>query len=247
MKTIQLPLNVIMYRGTDMSVEKNFKKYIANWYTFNIIYACMYVKKETGAIKIFEVIKPISLINIISIKLKDLSDKKDIEIGNIKVSLKFLFSVLFGYGIKKNDNDFFRGEIDDIKNEGTQIYEFYKLIKEVDREEKTLKWFEKLKLNIPKEADNKILSFNRISDGLLDKIFLNALKKFKNIDGYYAPKINSNWSIVDCKNSVKTEIELNNKCKYLQYEEIAIFNTDKLKTVKTIQNNIINICNDIKL
>jgi len=244
MEIINIPVNSVFYRGTDLELEKKFKKYIPNWYTFNIIYACMYVKKEYGAINIYEVIKPIKLLNITKTKLKDLSNIKDINVGKQKVSLRFLFSVTFGYGIEKNNTDFFKGNnLENEKYKGTQIYEFYKLLKEIDRDKKALKWFNKIKNSPSKHMVKNKLEFNRISDGGLDKLFLDELRRYKKLDGYYAPKIKSNWSVVDCKGFGKSDIDyFEQKCKYLQYEELAIFNVDKLQLLKTVKNNIINTC-----
>lgn len=244
MEIITIPINSVLYRGTDLNLEKQFKKYIAYWYTFNIIYACMYVKKENGAINMYDVVKPIKLLNITKTRLKDLSNIKDINIGKQKVSLRFLFSVIFGYGIEKNNIDFFRGDnLENDKYKGTQIYEFYKLLKEIDRDAKALTWFNKIKNSLPKDIVKNKLEFNRISDGPLDKIFLLELRRYKNLDGYYAPKIKSNWSVVDCKGFGKTDIEyFEQKCKYLQYEELAVFSTNKLQLLKTVKNNIVNTC-----
>lgn len=180
--------------------------------------------------------------NVLSLSLSDLSDVKDIEFGDRKISLRFLFKIIFGFGIEKNGTEYFDGEIDDPKYEGTQIYEFYQLIKAIRKEDKSLDWFQQLKKDPPSGINMDKFSFNRISETTLDRKFLFAMRRnFKDIDGYYAPKISSNWNRIENIGSKRSV----NKYSYIQHEELAIYNGKKLEILKTFIKDTDKLCDII--
>lgn len=242
MKFIILPKDCVVYRATNRGRDEAIRIIMGFWYTFNIIQACVYLSGRRNAIQMLTLKKNVRLINILSLSLSELSDVKNIDVGDQKISLRFLFKVIFGYGMEKNGKEFFRGNIDDPRHKGTQIYEFYQLTKAVGEEENTLRWFEKIKQDPPLEINMDKFSFNRLSDSLLDKKFLLAMKReFKNVDGYYAPKLSSNWSRLDNVGSKRSV----NKYNYVQPEELAIYNSKKLQPLKTFAHDSSKLCDII--
>ena len=86
---------------------------------------------------------------------------------------------------------------------------------------------EQLKKDPPSEVNMDKFSFNRISETTLDRKFLFAMRqKFRNVDGYYAPKISINWNRIENIGSKRSI----NKYNYIQHEELAIYNSKKLET-----------------
>jgi len=211
----------------------------------------MYVPHENGAIRIYKLLEDLNLIDLTKINPKDLPNNKNIKIGNIKLSLRNLFTIILGINHIKSPNNITSNDILLGKYKNTQVYKFYKLTYEVNRGDKTLNWLDfinKIK-NKNTIVNLKKKDYNRLSDGELDRILLLNLKNFySNIDGYYAPKINSTWSIIKCINNKNNKIldikSISNdkKCYFYQFQEIALINNEKICLEKTIVNKINNIC-----
>lgn len=236
---INFPKDNYIYRGSNLETEKKFKKYKPVWFTTDIRYACKYVPKNNGAVKIYKLKKDLNLINLKEIDINKLPNKKNIKIGKIHVSLKELYQIILGIGYKKTDN---KKPLEEQKD--TQLYMFLKLTEELNRGDKTLAW-----LKIVSDVKNRKIiknknKFNRLSDGQLDFILLKQLKKnFPEIDGYYAPHIDSNWSIINCNCDLKKINKCKDKlCTFYQFQEIALVDIKKICLDQVIEKDVKKLC-----
>ena len=44
MEIVNIPCDAVMYRGTDLELEKKYTKYISNWYTFSFSHSKAFCK-----------------------------------------------------------------------------------------------------------------------------------------------------------------------------------------------------------
>lgn len=232
---ITFPKNSYLYRGTDLEITSKIKNYKPVWFTPSLEYACLYARKLKSVIHVYKIKKKISLIDVTKIKLSLLSKQKDIKIGNQTVSIYELYKIIFGRNHKKSPLNLTYEDLENNNYSDTQIVKFYNLTKELGRHEPKLKFFKNIsKLN--RKRYLKKNEFNRISDIILDSLFLENLKKqFPTIDGYYAPDIQSDWSLLYCKKNIQGNKPI---CFFSQSQEIALFNNSKIILDKTVKKGI---------
>lgn len=245
-----IPVDFSIYRGTNYDDEKKIPNYKPVWFATTLKDACYYIANKNGALEIYQVDEELHLLNVSKIDPTIFPSKKDIKLGNVYVSLRELFKVLFGRGIKKTP---YSATLDDIqtgKYNGTQLVEFIRLLSYLPTKygknplDATIKWLkilEKFKQNLNLRTND----INRLSDGVLDYEFIQALKKiYPTLDGYYAPDLKSELAVQNCSASkhpttkfVYPEMNMNNsKCRFEQQAELGLFDTKKISITKRIKN-----------
>ncbi len=236
------PKNATIYQGL-----KDFKSF-DNWYTDDIGYASIYTfskeKYDIPCIRILKTNKYLRLLNIEKVKLNNLSNKKNIVISSednsisITISLRDLYKIIFGRGCNKLPQIKTENDIEDLINlddkfKNTQYFCLYVICKILGIEKYTINQLN----NVIKKNDRREIikknEFNRISRINIDQIFLDNLKiNYPNIDGYYAPNIQNDFS---------TWEEFGY---YFQKSEIALFDNNDLTLVKLVSkpNKIYHMC-----
>ena len=240
-KILFYPKDATLYQGLQ-GINKN-----DNWFTDSIEYACKYAQGTDSVLRIVNTKDYLKLLNLEKVTPQDFDKKEDIKITNgekiIYVSMRELFQVLFGRGCKKNPQIKTYEDLKDLENndkrfEETQYGKFYRLTNILGKGQNKIKFY-KLILKIPNRfLVTKKSEINRLSDWNLDLLFFNNLKKkFKNIDGFYAPNLQSDWNVYDCNGkpiSEKTNFK-KDKCKFYQPAEIALFNEKRILELKIIE------------
>jgi len=184
-----------IYRGTNDTSKVGY------WFTDNIKTACKYSEGK-GGIEIYKVKDYLKLINIDKINPKNLSNEKNIKISNSKeiilYSLRELFSILFGKGLKKT-NIKNKSDIEELRKlsnkfNNTQHGKYFKLINFINDYDIN-KYNEKFNKEISQEKSyrskhTRINDFVRLSQTYLDKLFVKQLKKqYPNTDGFISSAI----------------------------------------------------------
>jgi hypothetical protein len=226
------PKNATIYQGVSNS------KLTSRWYTDHIGYASSYALKNINSvIKIYSTNKYLKLLNLETVKLTSLSNKKDIIIKSkdnkkqLKISLRDLYKIIFGKGCKKTPQIKTEKDIEELqksnsKFKDTQYYLIYQIFLILGNQNQFIENLRTIIHNKNRITNiKKTKDFNRISRIKTDILFLNNLKKkFRNIDGYYTP---------DFKSDYHNFIDFGY---YYQKAEIALFKNNKLKLLLMIKN-----------
>jgi len=241
-KLLIYPKNATLYQG--LKDKKNYSR----WFTDSICYACRYIDKNNKncTVRVFNTRDYLVLLNIEKAEAKDFSDEKEIDLkGSLNVSLRDLFLVIFGKGIKKTPRINTEEDLKELRNntnnkfKDTQYGKFYQYTN-ILAKGRNINYFKKL-ITLESRPDIKLKNdINRLSDSFLDNLFLkNLVKNYPQLDGFYAPDLSSDWGIFKCKNidhRVKSNLKPESECFFFQHSEIGIMKFDRIKKMKNLKS-----------